>query len=46
MPKFKNIKIIKKIREKPPKLSGKVCKELSADKDFTLAKFKKRFNIK
>jgi len=46
MPKFKNIKIVKNSSRKVPRLDGKACRELSSDKDFTLAKFKKRFNIK
>ena len=40
--KIKKIKIIKK--ETP--FNGKILRDLSSNPDFTLAKFKKRFNLK
>jgi len=42
---MKVIKIIKKSKKKPPRLDGKVLRSLSDNKEFTLAKFKKRFNL-
>ena len=32
-------------KKKPPRLDGKVLRSLSDNKEFTLAKFKKRFNL-
>ena len=39
-------RIIKKVKkENPVVFTGKMLRDLSEDKDFTLAKFKKRYNL-